>query len=281
MPTPYFPQLNAAGLITQRPYRTGLQYSTSTIDMPCGQRQAWGWRGMGLSGFPAGPLGRWELQYPAINDSELLTLRLFYESMKGRYGEFTYLDPAGNLVPASEDFTDTSWTRQTLLSDGLSIDPFGGVRAQYWTGDAADSMLWSTVLPDGGASGYVLCGSVWAKAHSAGQQLAIGFVDYAFGLLGHTVHALPQAVWVRIQHTITLASSSDIRLRIGGVGTWGTTSVSLFGAQCVPMPGPGGYARTPGAPGLASRCRFDSDIFAPKYLGPNQHSLTLPIVETY
>jgi hypothetical protein len=38
------------------------------------------------------PVGRWEIEYN-LSDADLVTLRTFWASMKGRYGEFDFTDP--------------------------------------------------------------------------------------------------------------------------------------------------------------------------------------------
>ncbi|WP_321471161.1 hypothetical protein [uncultured Paludibaculum sp.] len=276
----YFPQINASGLITQRPYQAGLHFSTTTQVLPGGSQQAWGWRGMGLSNFPDRHLGQWDLNYSAITDAEVAVLLAFFTEMRGRLGEFTYLDPSGNLIPASEDFAAASWTKQTVSVGPEAADPFGGNRARLMTGTGENSMMWCTILPDGGAGGYVLNVSLWAKATTEGQQLMLSFIDSGFSIISSVVLPVPQT-WTRIDHCATLASNSYVRVLIGGGGTWPGTGISMFGAQCVPMPGPGGYTRTPGNPGLHPKCRFDTDAFSPRYVGPNQISLKLPIVEYF
>jgi hypothetical protein len=67
---------------------------------------------------------------------------------------------------------------------------------------------------------------------------------------------------------------------IGGFGTWNASTIQLFGAQCAPMPGPGAYQRSPANWGLRTKCRFDTDVLSVRSLGPDQHQVSVPIVET-
>jgi hypothetical protein len=269
MPT-YFPQLTAQGVMVQRPYATTLEHLTTHVDQPSGPRYGYSWR--------TEPLGRWDLQYALLTDAEVAVLEGFFTQMDGRYGEFTYLDPGGNLVRYSEDFSHSSWEKYTASVGGATSDPFGGNRATVVTGTSGNSMLAAYALPEGGASGFVLCGSIWAKA-TAARSLSIGFIDSGFGVLGSTTWSLAAGQWRRIWHTITLVTTSNIRLLIGGFGTWGTVSLSLFGAQCAPLPGPGGYQRTPGNYGLRAKCRFDTDRLELRHIGPNQTAVNLKIAE--
>lgn len=278
MPT-YFPQLNSAGVLTQRPYSAGMAFQTSVVDMPCGKRHAWSWRGAGLTGFPTRALGRWTLNYAAITPAELSILLSFFASMRGRWGQFTYLDPHGNLIPNSEVFSDGTWTRQTLTVGSAVDDPFGGNRATRMTGNGSNSLMYATVLPDGGATGYVLNASVYLRPQYNGSMF-LAFIDSGFGLLAFNTYTLLGGQWTRIELPTTLATNSYIRVLIGGGGTWGTGAVvDVFGAQCTPCGAAGGYMRSPGKPGLYTKCRFDTDALNPRYVGPNEISLSVPIVE--
>lgn len=269
--TPYFPQINSQGVTAQLPYASRLEYRTSSEELPTGRRYAYKWR--------ANPLGYFEVALPNITDVELTKLKDFFYSMEGRRGEFTFLDPGGNLANYSDDFGQASWTKTDLTAGAAVADPFGGTDARAITGTLTNGLLYTTVLPSGNASGYVLCGSVWAKALSAGQSLSIGFIDSGFSVLSNTIWTLPQNQWVRIYHTITLATASYIRLLIGGFSTWGATTIHLFSGQVSPTPGPNGRLLTPGADALRAKCRFDNDDFRFSRNGVNHSSVAVPIRE--
>lgn len=270
MPT-YFPQLGASAIIAQRPYATTAEFWTSRNDLSTGRRHAYANWDSPLLGF--------DVNYSVLTDAELTTLEAFFAAREGRLGEFTFLDPSGNLVAFSEAFSDASWTRTGITVGAAQADPFGGSLAFALASGVADGYLWTPVLPDGAATGFVLCGSVWVKAQSAGQNLRIGFTDGALALLGSTTHALPQSKWVRIQHTITLGTNDPIRFIIGGNSTWDLTTIHVFGAQVVPMRGTGGYAKSPGNYGLHAKCRFDTDDLTVRYVGPNHNAVRVPVRE--
>ncbi len=46
------------------------------------------------------------------------------------------------------------------------------------------------------------------------------------------------------------------------------------------MIGPGSYKKTPDDLSYHNKCRFDVDAFSWTGVGPNQNSLSLPVVET-
>ncbi len=232
----------------QRPASVKLQTLTVVEEQTGGQRLARAIRTV--------PRHMWPLTYAILSKSQADTLQAFYQS-QGSIAPFTFLDPLGNLCPYSDDFSVSAWEKYSVTLDGAPVgDPFGGPRATRATG-GTNGMLATTVLPDGGANGIVLCASVYAWCASS-QQLAIGFVDSGFALLASRTWQLRPG-WQRIWCSTTLATESYIRMLIGGLNTWGGSTLQLFGAQCVPMSGPGDYQRSPGRYGLRN-VRFDGPL---------------------
>lgn len=235
----YFPQLQS-GIITQRPYTTEAAFLHATNDLDCGVRYSYSYR--------TNPLSKFTVNCPSITDAEVTTLENFFNSMNGRYGQFAFLDPVGNLVPNSESFS------------GGAYDPYQGNRAGY------ASYLSAQVLPSDGY-GITLCTSVWVQAY-AGAVFNIGFT----GSTGNVT--VSSGRWTRIWWSGTVQTSGAVYATVSGPGC------TMFGFQCVPLPGPGAYAKTPGSGyGYHPNCRFDTDDFVVRYVGPNQNSVTLPIVE--
>jgi hypothetical protein len=227
--------------MSQRPYSTEHQFLHVSNDMDCGVRFSYSYR--------TNPLGKYILNYSSLSDSEVATLENFFASMRGSYGTFAFLDPGGNLVPSSETYIDGS--------------------QDYWKGTAAGrtTSLSAAVLPSDGA-GITLCTSIYIKPDAAGQSWTIGHTG------GSRSYTSNSTNWMQISYTSVLASSGAITATVAGA------SAIMCGFNCVPLPGPGGYVRTPGA-GLAyrSNCRFATDTFSVKYTGVGESSVTLPIVE--
>jgi len=264
----YFPQVGANGMTVQLPFGQTFSHLTSVSELQAGPRQSYSWR--------PNPLMAWDLTYPALTPAEYATLLSFFQSQLGRYGEFTFLDPGGNLVPASENFSDASWQQFSVAVGASVAGPFSGSLGTTITG-TSNGMLAAVVLPSGNGAGLWLCGSFYVLAPSA-SSLVIGFIDSGFNVLASQSCALPANQWTRIACTTQLATNSAIRLLIGGFGSW-TGPLSLFGAQVAPIGGPGAYQRTPGNYGLHAKTRFDTDLLEPQYLGPAQISLKLRLTE--
>ncbi len=268
----YFPQINSAGIMTSLPYVLQYDYKTILNEMATGKQYSYKWRST--------PLGKFAIQLNPITDTELTVVQNYFYGMEGRKGEFTFMDPGGNLVNYSDNYSHASWSNASLTVGSAQTDPYGGSLATRLTSGGSNALLYTTVIPSGNASGFVVCASIWARAASSGQQLSIGFIDSGFSVIGNTIWDLPQNQWRRISHSMTLATNSYIRVLIGGFATWGSGRViDLFGAQCSPTPAPGPRLLTPGFDGLRIKCRFDTDDFTVNKLQVNNNSVTLPVAE--
>lgn len=268
--------------MTQRPYTREKAFNT-VQDETVGRPYSWLKRGSGLTNFPTGPLLKATLNLQSVTPAEYQVLKDFFlTTCQAQWKSFVFLDPGGNLVNFSEDFSNVYWTANktavTLTSTGIT-DPFGGTRATRLTATSTNSNLAPYVLPSGGASGFILNASVYARAVSGGQTLSIGFVDSGFSVLGSQTYALPAGKWKRIDYTIQLATASNIRVLIGGFGTWNNTAIDFFGPQCVPMTGPGSYIKSPDDWGYRANMRFDTDTISGQYTGVNEITVSLPVQE--
>jgi hypothetical protein len=266
----YFPQINSGGIMTSLPYSASYAYRTDVGEMLTGKQYAWKWR--------ANPIGSFNIRLTSITDTELAKVQNFFYSMEGRKGTFQLMDPGGNLVRFSDDFTNVLWVKTSATVGAAQTDPFNGTLARRITSSNNAAALESIVLPEGFANGYVLCASAYVKAIGSGQQLAIGFSEPTNQV---TVWNLPQGRWQRIYHVTTLVSDNiPVKMLIGGNTTFlSGQAIDLFSAQVTPLPGPGPRLLTPGFDGLRTKCRFDTDDFAVTHNAFNDNSVDLPVVE--
>jgi hypothetical protein len=264
----YYPQIGNSLILTQAPYSASLDYGTVVKDMPTGMRYAYPLRGAGVTGYPTGPLWKFSVNYAGITDAEVNTLFTFFQSMKGRYSEFRFLDPGGNLLTQSEDFTNSAWTKSLSASTGAT-DPFGRTRA---CSISSGSMTCVAGPSDGGMSGFILNASVWIKLSVSGT-VNIGFTDATTSTQYLATFACGTN-WLRVSHQVVLPTNNQFVAYISS-----SQSASIFGAQVSPMKGEGAYVQTPGNYGYRQHVRFDTDTFNVRALGPNQSQVSLPLVE--
>lgn len=275
----YFPQFMASKAMVQSGYKSKRRFQTVISAMEAGPVHTYAQFNGGLTNFPTAALSGHEWSC-SITDAELATLIAFFEAQSGQLEEFIFLDPAGNLIPYSEDFSVANWGKVSVTVGAAATDPKGGTRATTLTATSSDSSIRSTVLPDGDANDIVLCGSVWAYSAS-GQYLRLGFANTSHGLLSSEVLALPAGAWRLLHHTTTLATSAAIEFQIGGGSTWNSSSIDMFGAQVVPMPNAGAYVKSPAFYGYRPKCRFDMPSLKWIKRGPNENEVSIKILEVF
>src|ERR1700722_5333834 len=123
-----YPQ-TASGSVCQFPFTKILQYRTIANAAEDGSRV--------VLDDPNAARVRWTLNYSGLTDSDLATYQTFFAAMSGRLQSFTFLDPAGNLLTWSEDFTQTAWQKSTLI------------QLQPGTGDSLGSQRGTTITNQG------------------------------------------------------------------------------------------------------------------------------------
>jgi hypothetical protein len=269
----YFPQV--AGITTSLPYTRALTFNTRATDNEAaGKRFA--------SARATNPIRQFGVFADKIDAAGRDELEAFFDSMKGRYGEFQFLDPGGNLIQRSEDFSDASWTKTNVTVGAAQADPNGGMNAYRLTGTAADSLIRAVFLPDGGAltvtAGDALwfTASVWLKAVSTPQTLLIGFRDASSVVF--SVAVTLTTGWQRFKLAWQADTDDALSVQFGGSSTWGAVAIDFYGPQVAPLPDRGGYHPTPAGYGLYPKCRFDSDSFPDQGIEPGVSRIELPVV---
>jgi hypothetical protein len=267
----FYPQINSNMIITQLPYATSQEWGTVVQPVETGMRWSFPLRGSGLSGYPTGPLFRFSINYVNITDSEINTLFTFFQSVRGCWLPFSFLDPAGNLLQFSETFSNSAWTKTSSLTPGQP-DPLGyGDRATT----ATTGSLKAVVGPSsGGMSGFVVCASAWVKAHSNGTTVTIGLIDNSTSTQYTSSAVLNAGNWARLHFTLVLPTNNQFLFYLNLGNT-----CDIFGAQVASTKGESGYAATPNNYGYHQYCRFDTDDFVVNSPSPNSNQLALPVIE--
>src|SRR5260370_34765793 len=123
---------------------------------------------------PLAAVTEWDLTYTDLSDAEASALLAFYAAVEGTLNGFTFLDPAGNLLAASDDLNQAAWQKDPLLSlTGSVNDPLGGTLAWRLTNSGgAEPALRQTV---GAPGAYLYCLSAYVRAATASSVgLTIG-----------------------------------------------------------------------------------------------------------
>lgn len=242
----YFPQL-ITGSLAQYPLRRLHRQRAVVNESPGGERFT------AYDGF-ASEL-EWDLAYRGLSSEEASNLRSLFEACEGRRGEFVFADPCGNLLARSEQFDQSPWQSDPLLTwtDGID-DPFGGpaaMRVQNLTG-LPQSFRQTIALP----AGHETCFSVWAKGLSADEVL----VRRTSGPESVTAAIPIGGDWRRIETAAALTGTTvgvEFTVEIPGAA-----AVEFYGAQVEAQRYASGYKRTLGRSGLYPAARFASDELA-------------------
>jgi hypothetical protein len=264
-----FPAINALGVRAQYPNGVTFEHLTNATNLAPGPRVAFAWR--------PEPLGRYTLKLTNLTDAEVATLEAFFISQQGRYGQFAFIDPTGNLLQYSEDFTQSCWTKACTVG-AATADPFGGTAATVLAANSGNSSVQQAVVIDPEVSGSQACFSVYLMAVTAAGAFNIYATDGATTV--NVPCSLTTTAWTRVSLPWTFGASGAVTVGIGGNSSWtGASQVAVYGPMLSMTPGAAPYLKTPGFAALRPFCRFDQDALEIQYKGPNQSDLTLKVAE--
>ena len=223
-----------------------------------------------LAADPDAALTAWELRARGLTRAEWDAIEALYQQTSGRWGTFTFLDPAGNLLAQSETLTDAAWTKGPLLQLTAGVaDPFGGARATRVvnTGQAGAAVEQTLSVP----GNYQYCLSAWARSGTGSQlALAIAGVSKSSGVTGQ---------WRRIFATVNPEQPGAETVTFGAHLN-AAESVDLFGMQVEAQLGPSDYKPTGARGGVYARARFDTDHLTVTAQGTDVHDAVIRIVNT-
>lgn len=209
---------------------------------------------------------RWRLEAAGLNGEEWDAIEDLFAQVRGRFGTFTLLEPAGNLLRQSEAFGEPEWDNGPLTTVTPGVpDPFGGTRASEITGGGAEV---AQVLAAPGDFQYSL--SVWVRPTASATvtlfaETTGGSNERAFGL-GTT--------WKRIAMPVAMGLATEsVKFGVRFVGT-----VELFGMQVEAQPGAGGYQKTGAKGGVYASARFDEDALTVRARGADVFDAAIRIV---
>lgn len=212
----------------------------------------------------------WEMEIAGATAAEWAAIETLFESVSGRAGRFTFLEPGGNLLLQSEALGAPEWNPSALVTVTAAADPFGGNTAsRVLNGSPTEGEL-SQPLAVPGNYRYAL--SVWAKA---GSTATVKLFASTFGANTEWEFLLtPQ--WRRIVLPVGLEQETEsvifgARLMPGG-------SVELFGMQVDAQPGAGGYQKTGARGGVHANARFDDDALTVRARGTDVYDAVIRVV---
>lgn len=219
---------------------------------------------------PDGAIAGWSLRATGLTLAEWNAIESLFQQTAGMAETFTFLDPVGNLLLQSENFSAGAWAAGALvqLTAGIA-DPFGTTRATRLVNTGQASAGVTQILNVPGDFQYSL--SVWVRTTS-GSEVALAVANssksFAVGTEWKRVYlsANPGQVGAT---TVTFAA----RIAAGG-------SVELFGMQAETQLGPSDYKITGATGGVYPKARFGSDQITVTAQGTDVYDAVIQIVST-
>jgi hypothetical protein len=265
-----FPVIHGNGGRAQYPNAVTFEHLTNQANLHCNAHIAYGWR--------TEPLARYTLNLKNLTDAEVSTLETFFASQNGRFGQFAYIDPTGNLLQYSDDYTQAPWTKACTVGASLA-DPAGGTAATVLSGDGSgNSSLTQVVTIDPTVTGSLACFSVYLKAVTAAGAFNVYLTDGT--TTTNQACVLTLGSWTRVSVPWTFGTPGNVTVGVGGSSSWtGTNQIAVFGPMLSMTAGAAPYLRTPGFAALRIYCRFDQDALDIEYKDLGQTNVTVKIAE--
>jgi hypothetical protein len=201
---------------------------------------------------PDAALTTWEIRAKGLTLAEWNAVEALFAAVAGQWQTFTFLDPAGNLLSASEDLGGGAWSNGALIALTAGVtDPLGTSRGTRVVngGFAAESVAQTLNVP----GSFRYCLSVWARTVAGSSVTLTASTTGASAALRFGL----TSSWARIVLPVNL-----------GMGTASVTfgaqlaagaSVDLFGMQVEAQVGASDYKMTGVSGGVISDARFDWD----------------------
>jgi len=214
---------------------------------------------------------KWELSYTGLSQSEWTALSEFFTAMQGGLRTFTFADPTGNLLSWSEDFSQTVWSKDSLLVVGAGIpDPEQGTSAWSVTNTAQAAQGIVQQIPAPGS--YKYCFSVYLRC---AQACSISLRCIANSIEQDSPN-LVNSEWARYTQSVALSSPVD-GLSFGLLLPAGI-ALDVFGMQVEAQPAAGAYKKTSEQSGVYLNSRFAQDQLPFSVDAPGIYSAKVSIV---
>jgi hypothetical protein len=215
---------------------------------------------------PLGAVTEWDLTYTDLSDAEASALLAFYAAVEGTLNGFTFLDPAGNLLAASNDLNQAAWQKDPLLSlTGSVNDPLGGTLAWRLTNSGGAEQALGQTLEAPGAYLYCLSASVRAATASS-VGLTIG---------GQGTQRPVTSEWTRIAWTSNGdAQATSVRFAIE---ISGGAAVEVYGLQVEAQAAASGYKASVRG-GVYENAHLGADVLTITSTDVDRHSCKVKVV---
>jgi hypothetical protein len=217
-------------------------------------------------GDPGGACTEWQLTYTGLSDSELAALQQFFLSTEGSLAQFTFVDPAANLLAWSEALHNAAWHKDPLLTvEGGVADCVGGMNGWrlHNAGFGEQALSQTGNLP----GSYSCCFSVFLRADNA-----ISIILRAGNAQSRCNVASAWTRWMLVGSGAPNDANLEFAIAVPAGG-----AIDVFGPQAEAQAAASTY-QTSTTGGVYEGARFRDDLFSFTSEGPNRHSATVNIL---
>lgn len=212
----------------------------------------------------------WELSYSDLSATDIAALQFLYSACSGPLRAFTFIDPTGNMLAWSSDFTHQAWQISSQIKTvGGALDPEGGSEAFTVTnlGQATQQISQMLAVP----ADYRYSFSVYASSNQA-SNITLGLAGPS-AQQTKTLGIGPN--WTRLSFAGQLADpgftlAASISLDPG-------QQVQLYGVQLEPQIAPSRYRPTSRQGGVYPNAHWASNELAIAAQAPNLFSTAFSI----
>ena len=207
---------------------------------------------------------RWKIKLRDLSDQEAKSFTDFFAATLGNLLPFLFLDPTGNLLLWSGDFSKSAWQTAGVAFDLALADPMGGncaVRAHNQSASPL-SVAQQCQVP----ASVQTCFSVYLRADTESTVT----LTFCAGSRSQSVSAAVTTNWQRFSVSGMFAGVTDL-LQFAITLPAGV-SVDLFGPQVDAQVTPSRYVQTNGRSGVYTNARFDCTQIDRIATGPNRNT---------
>jgi hypothetical protein len=217
---------------------------------------------------PEAAMSRWTLSYSGLTDTEIEKLHELFVACEGRLQDFIWIDPFGNMLRWTEDFSKPVW--QSSLQTAAEIDdPEGGARAWRVTNAAQAGQALTQSVDAPGWFQYSF--SLWARSSSTDTVDLKLFNSDGFIATKRAV----SSDWERITVSGQIAGTAEeIRCALEVPAA---CAVDVYGPQLDAQRDASGYRKNTNSSGVLT-ARFDQDEFEYVSHGQNNHATEIRVV---
>ena len=215
---------------------------------------------------------QWQFSYSDLSFADVTALQEFFDACAGPVQPFTFIDPTGNMLLESVDFTRAPW--QPIMGlirfqPGVA-DPFAGVGAFTATNQSqiAQEISQSLTVP----ANYQYCFSVYARSANS----SIITLTRAGTTPGQTMTYAIGPEWTRLVSSGQLQHDPSTQLTVA-IGLAPGQVVSLYGPQLEAQLAPARYRATSSVGAVYSNAHWAVEELPIVAQAPNLYSVSFTI----